>query len=292
MDKKLLKYLCCPRCKGNLKIIGDKLECQFCKRKYEIRKGIPILFYQKELSAHLRGQQRYFNEESENNSGVNNFSPWQKSYQERFQKYCLVRKSKFFVDIGSGSGYLAIWAAQIGLQVIAYDLNFKSLSLLAGLKKQLKLTNLHLVCGDAQELGIKDGLADIIALNAVLEHLQKEKEVIQEITRIAKKKARLMVTVPLSYRYIFPLFLPLNFIHDKRIGHLRRYNPLSVKIKFSGWQINKIIYTGHFIKVAKAIINIFVKVFDEDGMETIDKKSEDKIYAATNLIAFLEKKND
>lgn len=290
MDKKLLKYICCPRCKEDLKIIRNKLKCQFCKRKYAIKKGIPVLFSQKELSAHLRGQQKYFSEETKNNQEGKNFSPWQKSYQERFQKYCLVKKDKFFLDIGSGSGYLSLWAAQKGLQVLAYDLNLISLFKIAKLKAQLNLANLHLVCGDTQELGIKDSLADIIAFNAVLEHLPKEAETIQEIDRIARKRAHLMVTVPLAYRYIFPLFLPLNFIHDKRIGHLRRYDPSSIKNKFASWKILKVISTGHFDKVVKTIINVFIKIFNEEDMETIDKMSENKIYAASNLIAFFQKK--
>lgn len=290
MDKKLLKYICCPKCKLDLKITDNKLQCRSCRRKYEIRNGIPVLFSQKELSAHLRGQQKYFAKETENSPAGNNFSPWQKSYQERFQKYCLTKRGEFFVDVGSGSGYLAVWAALWGLQVLAYDLNFKSLSRLAVFKKQLKLTNLYLTCGDAQEMGIKDELADVIAINAVLEHLPQETEAVREITRIAKRKARLMVTVPLAYRYIFPLFLSLNFIHDKRIGHLRRYDPLSIKTKFGDWKTIKIIYTGHLNKVVKTIINIFVKIFDEEDMEAVDKTSEDKIYAASNLITFLEKK--
>lgn len=290
MDKKLLKYICCPQCKEDLKIIRNKLKCRFCKREYVIKRGIPVLFSQKKLSVHLRGQQKYFSKETASNPGGKIFSPWQKSYQERFQKYCLMKKQRFFVEIGSGSGYLSLWAAQKGLQVLAYDLNFESLFHMAKLKEQLNLVNLYLVCGDAQELGIKDGLADIIAFNAVLEHLPKEAEAIREIDRIARKRAHLMTTVPLSYRYIFPPFLPLNFIHDKKIGHLRRYDPSSLKNKFASWKISKIIYTGHFDKVAKTIVNIFIKIFNEEKMETIDKMSEDKIYAASNLIAFFQKK--
>ena len=42
-DEKLLKLLCCPKCKGNLKLIKESLKCIICGKIYEIKQGIPIL---------------------------------------------------------------------------------------------------------------------------------------------------------------------------------------------------------------------------------------------------------
>lgn len=63
LDKKLLKILACPDCKGNIKYIkasrklsikkskksvksrsaGESLKCVKCKREFEVKNGIPIM---------------------------------------------------------------------------------------------------------------------------------------------------------------------------------------------------------------------------------------------------------
>ena len=37
---KNLKYLCCPKCKTNLKFLGNNLICKRCQKTYEIADGI------------------------------------------------------------------------------------------------------------------------------------------------------------------------------------------------------------------------------------------------------------
>jgi uncharacterized protein YbaR (Trm112 family) len=39
----LLEILACPACRGEIKLVGDRLVCQSCGRKYPIEDGIPIM---------------------------------------------------------------------------------------------------------------------------------------------------------------------------------------------------------------------------------------------------------
>ncbi|RLI93250.1 MAG: Trm112 family protein [Candidatus Altiarchaeales archaeon] len=43
MDKKLLKIMACPRCKGNLLLKKENLICNTCKLSYHIENEIPIM---------------------------------------------------------------------------------------------------------------------------------------------------------------------------------------------------------------------------------------------------------
>jgi uncharacterized protein YbaR (Trm112 family) len=43
LDKKILDFIVCPKCKGDLKLEGEFLICQNCQLKYPIKDDIPIL---------------------------------------------------------------------------------------------------------------------------------------------------------------------------------------------------------------------------------------------------------
>tara|TARA_Y100000031_G_C8108967_1_gene332497 strand:+ start:132 stop:308 length:177 start_codon:yes stop_codon:yes gene_type:complete len=43
IDQELLKILACPVCKTDVRLEGEKIVCQSCRRKYPIKDGIPIM---------------------------------------------------------------------------------------------------------------------------------------------------------------------------------------------------------------------------------------------------------
>ncbi len=45
IDKQLLDVLACPKCKGDVKVEGEKIVCQNpqCGLRYPIRDGIPVM---------------------------------------------------------------------------------------------------------------------------------------------------------------------------------------------------------------------------------------------------------
>jgi uncharacterized protein YbaR (Trm112 family) len=49
LNKKLLKIIACPKCKGKLdyKKKENKLECKKCRLAYKIENGIPIMLAEK-----------------------------------------------------------------------------------------------------------------------------------------------------------------------------------------------------------------------------------------------------
>lgn len=237
-------------------------------------------------------QRRYFDKEF---SAVKEYEleAWQESYIERIKKYVLDRqyKKKTLLDIATGRGYIAIEMAKLGMNVIACDLSPEAIKNLQKYKRQFKLKNLKLMVCKAEELPLKDESVDYVTANAILEHIPEEKQAIAEWKRVLKKKGKMFIVVPLKFRYIWPfLWLP-NYLHDKQIGHLRRYDLGTLKKRFK-LQVVKYMYTGHLIKVLPIIISKFIKNQDksfQEFFENKDKQQKHILYGANNITVIFKK---
>lgn len=288
--KKALDYIACPICKADLKYMSQSLICKSCNTSYPIKKGVPILLHPEDQNEYFRDQTEIFDDYSRKPAV---FKTWMDSYFERFFLNLKPRKADLILDIATGDGYITYELAKLGHSVIAFDL---SMGMLLKLKKQIedeKLEkNVIFVCGNATSLPFKNNIANIITANAILEHIPQERKAIDEINRISKPTARLMVAAPLAYKFLWPIFIPVNYIHDKRIGHLRRYTYTSFKKKFSKWKPLNVYYTGHFVKTALFLIAYVFKLSQLDGLaERSDNGKLGSVYGATNITVFF-KKND
>lgn len=292
MDK-FLHYLRCVKCESGLAKQNDFLVCGHCGEKYAIRDGIPVLINLNNLTNHLKGQVDYFEKEDNSRQGYK-LSEWQKSYIKRLDENIKFDDSKMLVDIGTGSGYVGVEMAKRGLKVIACDLTLKGLVKLKKVIKEERLeSNLFLVCCSAEELPFKDGIADYAVCNAVLEHLPQEDKAINEIERVCKQSSKLMITVPLMLKYIFPIFWIPTIIHDKNIGHLRKYDEkiLSEKFEPLGYKADRIYFTGHF---EKAFAVVMEKMGFKSGKwdkwaELRDARNESKKNWASNVCVIFKK---
>ena len=292
MNNNYLTYICCPKCKGELILKDSLLICINCNTTYEIKEGIPILINKNTLNKHLIGQIKYF--ENEMDDVFNNYKleAWQESYVKRFMDNFSNVKNALILDCGVGSGYMAIELAKRGSNVVACDLTLKNLIKLKNIaSSQNMLDNITFICCSAEELPFKKNIFNYYISNAVLEHLPREKEAIEEINRVCKNISGVMIVVPLLYNYINPLFLPLNIIHDIRIGHLRRYSEDILINKFHRFTLVKKYYTGHSKKVFKVLCNILLRknVFNDYEIEKEDEKKQDNKLFASNIICFFKR---
>lgn len=290
MQKKLLHYICCPDCKSDLYLANGSLKCKKCTNKYKIEEDIPIFINLRNPPCYLTHQISYFEKEDKTRPTYA-LDEWQKSYLRRFFENIEVNIESIILDIACGSGYMAVEIARKGVMIIACDLTINQLFKLKDAIKRYKLqSSLFLVCCSAESLPFKNNIADVIIENAILEHLPKEKEAIAEIDRVAKKKAQLMISTPLSYWYIWPFLILVNIWHDKKIGHLRRYTRSSLVKKILGFRLKRIYYTGHLIKFLFFFFSLFFKTKKLDYIaEKIDKKFERLSYGGTVITAFFRR---
>lgn len=288
MNELLLRLLRCTNCHQALRLTDAVLQCEKCSVSYPVHCSIPVFTQPNELSTHYLGQIRYFEREAIVATKTYQLAAWQRSYLERFFSLAPDVNDRLVLDCGTGSGYMAVELARRGAHVIACDLTLRSLIRLQWIAEQEGLiSQIDFVCCSAESLPLVGGGVDYIIENAVLEHLPEEQQAINEINRVTKLQAGAMITVPLAYRYLNPLLIPLNYIHDKRIGHLRRYDVASLRHKFAGWQIKKVYYTGHTAKVLKVIMNTIHDFFDETTMEQVDEVMDNRKRGASNICVLL-----
>lgn len=217
--------------------------------------------------------------------------PWQKAYINRIEESFDLKKSgKHFLDIASGSGYVAVEVASRYKKntVLAIDISPESLKIINKYKKDLCLSNLKVVSALAEDTGIKSDSFDYIVCNAILEHIENENIAVAEWKRVLKHKGKIMITVPMKYRYIWPFLWPINYFHDKTIGHLRRYDLDALKKKIN-LKVIKIYYTGHIIKVIGAILNIVLRSKKlAEFIEITDAKQYHIKYGSSNIVVVFE----
>lgn len=284
-----LENLAHPTTHERLKESGDSLVGVRSQDSFEVAGGIPILVDRKGLSAQARRQVAYFEKERAAQKSYR-LEPWQESYVQRFLKAFGDPAGKLVVDCGTGGGYMAIELARRGARVIATDLTLANLAFVREAARQEGVEGrITLVCADAHALPIASGVADFFISNAVLEHLPDEPKAIAEMGRVCRPQAGLLIAVPISYRYIFLPLLPLNYLHDRRIGHLRRYDSKILSQRLKGWEPADFYYTGHPMKVLKTVLNMVIHIFGEEEIERKDDLLRDKPYGASNVIGVFKR---
>ncbi len=291
MNTSLYTYLCCPSCKNTLTKRTSSLVCSLCKRSYEIRSGIPVLIDFTGIAEHLHKQIRYFEHEDEIR-GDWKLEPWQARYVKKFLDVAHPKSGGLIIDNATGSGYMAIELARRGFRVIATDLTMRELIRLQALAGKLGISKKMLfVCCTSESLPVASGAADGLVANAILEHLPKEAEAIGQITRVVKPGAYIMLAMPIAYRYLLPIFWPVNWLHDRRIGHLRRYTRGQILKKFTGFREIVTYYTGGMVKVVCSMAYLLTNIAPllEFG-EWVDKATESQPYGSSNVVCLLRKK--
>ncbi|KKQ75909.1 MAG: Methylase involved in ubiquinone/menaquinone biosynthesis [Candidatus Woesebacteria bacterium GW2011_GWB1_38_5b] len=241
-------------------------------------------------SVHHQQQIGYFTKEFSQFASYHP-APWQLSYIKKIRSEIKTPLARTKVlDIAAGSGYASVEFAKKGCQVTATDLTAESINLINRYKKAMRLKNLKVVKSVAEKLPFPDNTFDVVIANAILEHIPAETQAVNEWRRVLKQSGILAITVPLKFRYIWPpLWLP-NWIHDRRIGHLRRYDLAYLKSKFPDYKVERVFYTGNVFKIMVMIINLFFKSarLEEIG-EKLDAYTNAIPYGANNIMVIFKK---
>lgn len=287
-SKNLFNYLCCPKCKKKITKKQNSYVCGYCSVIYKIKNEIPVLIDYKSLTPHLRQQIRYFEKEKASQSKDYQLELWQESYVDRFLAHA--KDKSLIYDCGSGSGYMAIELAKRGYSVIVSDITFRSVARIKRVAEKLGIDkNMLFVCSLAEELPIANNSVSEFIAHAVLEHLSNEKKAIEEWKSVTKNNGLLFITVPLKFRNIFPLLWIPNYIHDKRIGHLRRYDKRILREKFK-IPVLKTYYTGHLIKIVGILaVMLNLAKSDDRKFEIADSKMSKSAFWANNISVVLLK---
>lgn len=99
-----------------------------------------------------------------------------------------IKKTDNILDLGAGTGYLAIAAAQMvnGL-VYALDMNPNMLTIIESKAHDENITNIQLVKGNINDIALTDNSIDIVLASLVLHEVKPLSKTLQGIKRVLKK---------------------------------------------------------------------------------------------------------
>jgi SAM-dependent methyltransferase len=157
------------------------------------------------------------------------------------------------LDIGSGTGIILKTLGEFG-QTFGMEMSREAIQFLKN--RNLK----RLVCSDAEQaLPFKNESFALVTCLDVLEHLDHDKELIEEMLRICEEGGHVLVTVPAFNRLWSP--------HDSVLHHRRRYTRTRLLGRLSGLkgQVLKASYYNFMLSLPILAVRKLRAFFPEKG---------------------------
>jgi ubiquinone/menaquinone biosynthesis C-methylase UbiE len=238
---------------------GAEAVCAGEGHRFAVVEDIPLMVDDRVLAADAQyGRQReYFDAEFAGYSRYQ-LENWRLSYLQRLRAAGLLGSGEGPVlDVGvGGSGYTVIEAARTGSTAVGCDLSLEGLRSAGSFAAAEGVAGRTLwVCCSAEKLPFAPAsFASALAI-AVLEHVPDDRAALNELARVLRPGGRAWVTVPHALRNISPVFRLPNRRHDRRLGHLRRYEAetLVEEGRRVGLVAEEVHFTGHPVKVLQLV---------------------------------------
>lgn len=250
----LLALVRCPACGSGVSERGPDLRCLDNDHAFPVVDGVFVLVDDETLAGdpQYERQRRYFDDEF-SRYGTDRLERWRVSYLARLREAGALNAPVVDVGVG-GSGYTVIAAARSGGLAVGCDLSLEGLvrARRAAIAEGVADRTLWLCCS-AERLPLADAsFASALAI-AVIEHVPDDDAALAEAARVLVPGGRAWVTVPHALRKIAPVFRLPNVLHDRRLGHLRRYEAkgLADAAARAGFSTLDVQFTGHPVKVAQ-----------------------------------------
>jgi ubiquinone/menaquinone biosynthesis C-methylase UbiE len=250
--EQLVKLLRCPDCGAQIEL-GQLAVCSGGHR-FPIVDGIAVFLDEATVAAdpQYASQRAYFDAEFEHYDRYE-LENWRAAYVKRLGGAGVLEGDTPLIDVGvGGSGYTVIEAARTGRPAVGCDLSLRGLLAAREFARAEGVAERTLwVCCSAERLPFAENAFGAALAIAVLEHVPDDSAALAEIARVLHNGGRAWVTVPHALRHISPLFRGANRRHDRRLGHLRRYDAetLVAGARDAGLEPVDVQYTGHAVKV-------------------------------------------
>ena len=243
----------CPECDTAVEL-GQVAVCAGGHR-FPIVHGIPVFVDEARLAQdpQYASQRSYFDYEFRRYQHYS-LQNWRLAYLDRLRAAGLLAASTApLVDVGvGGSGYTVIEAARNGRPAIGCDLSLEGLLVAREFARREGVLDRTLwVCCSAERLPLASASVGAALAIAVLEHVPDDQAALRELARVLQRGGRAWVTVPHGLENISPIFRHANRRHDRRLGHLRRYEagPLIETAHATGLEPVEVQFSGHAVKV-------------------------------------------
>ena len=250
----LLDLLRCPECGRAFTVADNALACSGKGHRFPVVEGIPVLVDEVTLASdpQYAHQREYFDAEFARYAAYE-LDDWRVSYLRRLAEHdALGGEGAPLVDVAvGGSGYTVIEAAKAGRSAIGCDLSLEALRVASRFAEDEGVADRVLfVCCSAEALPLASESVDVALAIAVLEHGPDHEAALAELARVLRGDGRAWITVPHELRAFSPVFWLPNRLHDRRLGHLRRYSArgLVAAAGKHGLEPVEVMFTGHAVK--------------------------------------------
>ena len=249
----LFELLRCPVCQTPMREEGDRVLCTGGDHSFPLVEGVVVLVEDRELEdAQYAHQRDYFDAEFATYLEYE-LEPWRRSYIDRLRAAdSLGGPGAPLIDVAvGGSGYTVIETAREGRPAVGCDLSLQGMiAARRNAESQGVGDRTLFVCCSAEALPFASESFDVGLAIAIIEHVPDDTAALSELARVLRPQARAFVTVPHALREFSPLFWLPNWLHDRRLGHLRRYRaePLGALCRRLGLTPVNAQFTGHAIK--------------------------------------------
>jgi ubiquinone/menaquinone biosynthesis C-methylase UbiE len=236
----------------------EEAVCATGKHRYRVVDGIPVFVDEQALAVNpqYEDQRSYFDAEFREYDRYE-LENWRVSYIRRLEAVGLLGRSMPLIDLGvGGSGYTVIEAARRGQPAVGCDLSLEGLRSAKRFAADEGVAERTLwICCSAEQLPLaSESFGSALAI-ALLEHVPDDGAALRELWRVLRPGGSAWVTVPHALPNISPVWRRANRRHDRRLGHLRRYEAdgLAHTAHEAGLRAVETQFTGHSVKVAQLV---------------------------------------
>jgi len=169
------------------------------------------------------------------------FSLEDDSYWFKHRNNCIVglvkkyAKGKVLFDIGGGNGFVSKELSENGIETCLVEPGVQ------GCLNAKKRGLANIICSDMENAGFVTGTLPAVGLFDVIEHIERDSDILSKINNILSGEGVMLITVP-AYKFLWSN-------EDVNAGHFRRYtlNNLRKKLTESGFEIIYASYIFSFL---------------------------------------------
>lgn len=220
MNKSLVEQICCPRCKGYLRltisaenseeVLSGEFACVNCQESYSIQDGVAHLISTPGFESELANESAFFEAFLKKH---NNYKVYKEDDYVKINRLLgleRIDKKAHLLSLGIGLGAFEEYLLPMGHTIVGIDISreFLKRSMIPGLQ------------ADIRNLPLKDNLFDGILCMATLHHIKPTHyaETIKEMYRVLKRGGRIYLFEP-NHTFRSKFLLPLaRFLHMATAG--------------------------------------------------------------------------
>mgnify|MGYP006282520693 CR=1 FL=1 len=186
------------------------------------------------------------------------FENWRLGYIKRMFADLAVAPEDTLLDVGvGGTGFTIIAAGSAGTYGVGTDISEVACAMASNYATQCGVSSrAHFVTCSATHLPFQSETFSKVISNAVLEHIEDDGVALDELGRVASNSGRVLVCVPNSYMLMAWPLAVLNFVNDRRVGHLRHYAATDLVARGArrGLRAIDVTFHAHVIKILQTVL--------------------------------------